>query len=66
MGELGKHISSYDIYMQKLGGALGTTVGHFNTAHKELKKIDKDVVRIAGSTAGVEPIVLDKPHEEEM
>src|SRR3989338_1439941 len=66
VGELGKHISSYDIYMQKLGGALGTTVGHFNTAHKELKKIDKDVVRIAGSTAGVEPIVLDKPHEEEM
>ena len=59
--ELGKHIGAYDQYMQKLGGALGTTVSHYNTAHKELKKIDKDVLRIAGEGAGIEPLVLEKP-----
>ncbi|HEX7484148.1 MAG TPA: DNA recombination protein RmuC, partial [Candidatus Saccharimonadales bacterium] len=42
VGQLGRHISAYDSFMQKLGNSLGTTVGHFNTAHKELKKIDKD------------------------
>ncbi|MFA6416020.1 MAG: DNA recombination protein RmuC [Candidatus Paceibacterota bacterium] len=63
--ELGKHLGAYDQYMQKLGGALGTTVGHFNTAHKELKKIDKDVLRISGEGAGIEPLVLEKPSEDE-
>ena len=51
--------------MQKLGGALGTTVSHYNTAHKELKKIDKDVLRISGEGAGIEPLVLEKPSEDE-
>ena len=61
VGELGRHIDSYETYMQKLGSSLGTTVSHFNTAHKELKKIDKDVVRIADKAAGVDPLVLEKP-----
>lgn len=61
VGELGRHINSYDTYMQKLGNSLGTTVNHFNTAHKELKKIDKDVVKISGTTPAVEPLLLDKP-----
>ncbi|OGZ09542.1 MAG: hypothetical protein A3D67_03855 [Candidatus Lloydbacteria bacterium RIFCSPHIGHO2_02_FULL_51_22] len=65
VGELGRHIEGYDTYMHKLGNSLQTTVGHFNTAHKELKKIDKDVMRIADKDAGVEPLVLDKPHMEE-
>lgn len=61
VGELGRHITAYDTYMQKLGNSLGTTVGHYNAAHKELKKIDKDVVKIADSTPGVEPLSLDRP-----
>src|SRR3989338_9687171 len=61
VGELGRHIGSYDQYMQKLGTALSTTVNHYNTAHKELKKIDKDVLRISGSAAGVEPLTVDRP-----
>ncbi|HEV7952192.1 MAG TPA: DNA recombination protein RmuC [Candidatus Saccharimonadales bacterium] len=65
VGQLGRHISAYDSFMQKLGGSLGTTVGHFNTAHKELKKIDKDIVRIAGSSPGVEPLLIDKPQKDE-
>lgn len=65
VGQLGRHIAGFDSYMHKLGSSLGTTVGHFNSAHKELKKIDKDVVRIADSTPGVEPLLVDKPHRDD-
>jgi DNA recombination protein RmuC len=65
VGELGRHISTYEELMQKLGNSLGTSVSHFNTAHKELKKVDKDVVKIAGTTASVEPMVLDKPSQDD-
>lgn len=65
VGELGRHIHVYETYMQKLGGSLGTTVNHYNTAHKELKKIDKDVVKIAKTSPGVEPLLLDKPNQDD-
>lgn len=61
VGQLGKHLQAYDTYMQKLGNSLGTTVNHYNTAHKELKKIDKDVVKIAGSAAAIEPVAVERP-----
>ncbi len=61
VGELGRHITTYEQLMQKLGSSLGTTVNHFNNAHKELKKVDKDVVKIASTAASVEPLALDKP-----
>ena len=47
--------------MQKLGNSLGTTVNHYNNAHKELGKVDKDVVKIAGSDSSVEVLTLDRP-----
>lgn len=62
VGELGRHITTYETFMQKLGGSLGTTVNHYNSAHKELKKIDKDIVKIAKVSPGVEPLLLDKPN----
>lgn len=65
VGELGRHIGGYETFMQKLGNSLGTTVNHYNNAHKELKKIDKDVVKIADSAPSVEPLILDKPSIEE-
>jgi len=61
VGELGKHIAAHEQYMQKLGNTLGTTVNHFNAAHKSLGHIDKDVIKIAGSNPAVEPLLLDKP-----
>ena len=64
VGELGRHIAAYESLMQKLGGSLGTTVNHFNNAHKELKKIDKDVVKIADSAPSVEPMLLERPQVE--
>lgn len=65
VGELGRHLSNYDQFMQKLGNSLGTTVNHYNTASKELKKIDKDVLKITGSSSGIEAISLDKPNLED-
>ena len=65
VGELGRHIAAYETLMQKLGNSLGTSVNHYNTAHKELKKIDKDIVKIAKTTPVVEPILLDRPNSED-
>jgi DNA recombination protein RmuC len=65
VGELGRHISTYEQFMQKLGLSLGTTVNHFNAAHKELKKVDKDVLKITGTSPSIEPILIDKPNMEE-
>lgn len=65
VGKLGQHIGKFDSFMQKLGSALGTTVNHFNSAHKELGKIDKDVVKIAGNVSSVEPLLIDKPRIDE-
>ena len=43
------------ILILKLGTHLGTTVNMYNSASKELSKIDKDVLRISGAAAGIEP-----------
>ena len=63
--QLGRHIGNYDQFMGKLGNSLATTVNHYNTAHKELGKIDKDVLRITDSSAGIEPLVLEKPSADD-
>jgi DNA recombination protein RmuC len=65
VGMLGRHIKSYEQFMHKLGNSLGTTVNHYNNAHKELKKIDKDVVKIAGAEEVVDPMLLEKPNIED-
>ncbi len=62
--KLGKHIASYEEFMKKLGASMGTTVNHYNNAYKELKKIDKDVVRITGDKSEMEVLTIDKPKEE--
>ena len=61
--KLGRHILVYDDYLKKLGKGLSTTVGAYNDAYKEFKKIDKDVVKIANTEASVENILLDKPQD---
>jgi len=61
---LGRHILSYDDFMKKLGASMSTTVNHYNNAYKEFKKIDKDIVKIAGGEAKVEPLAIDRPKNE--
>lgn len=62
--KLGKHIGVFEDFMKKLGNSLGTTVNHFNSAHKEFQKIDKDVARVTGGEKVVEALALDKPRED--
>ncbi len=63
--QLTKHLGAYDVYFKKVGNSLGATVGHYNNAYKELGKIDKDIVKIAGGEHSVEVTLLDKPHADE-
>ena len=65
VGKLGRHIAAFDSFMSKLGNSLGTTVNHYNNAHKELGKIDTDVTKIAGNNKSVEALLIDKPHTDE-
>jgi DNA recombination protein RmuC len=65
VGKLGRHIATFDDFMGRLGKSLGTTVGHYNNAHKELGKIDTDVTKIAGNNKSVEPLLIDKPQTDE-
>ncbi len=60
---LAKHLASYDEYMKKLGNNLGTSVNMYNSAYKEFGKIDKDVLRISGEAAGIEPQQLERPRD---
>lgn len=61
--ELGRHLKAYEEYHGKLGNALDTTVNHFNKTSGELKKMDKDVMRITGEAPGLEVELLDKTEE---
>jgi len=62
---LGKHLKSFDEYHDKLGNALGTVVNHYNASNKELRKIDKDVLRIAGTSPELSTLSLEKPKLED-
>ena len=62
--DLGKHLKGYEEYYDKLGNALGTVVNHYNAGGKELGKIDKDVLRITGTSAGIGTLTLDRPSVE--
>jgi DNA recombination protein RmuC len=63
VNELGKHLLSYDEYMQKVGKNLTTTVSAYNAAGKEFGKINKDVYRITGEQLELEVPTVEKPEE---
>jgi len=66
IGELSKHWNAYDVYMEKLGKTMATTVSHYNAAYKELGKIDKDVMRITGrQDRTINPENVTKPSLDE-
>ena len=63
--KLSSHMNSYAVFHQKLGATLSTTVNHYNTASKEFKKIDKDILKISDGDAkiGFEAELLDNPKQ---
>lgn len=65
VSDLGKHLKAYEEYYSKLGNSLSTTINHYNAAGKELRKIDKDVLKIAGAAPGLEIQQLEKPSTDE-
>ncbi len=65
VGQLGQHIGRFEEYMNKLGRSIEQTVGHYNNAHKELGKVDKDVVKIAGTDSLIDPLLIDKPQSDD-
>ncbi|MBU0540705.1 DNA recombination protein RmuC [Patescibacteria group bacterium] len=66
VGDLSRHLSAYDSYFKSLGKNLGTAVNQYNLASKEFTKIDKDVLRITGSSNQTETLQIDKPQSEEL
>ncbi|MEK7646528.1 MAG: DNA recombination protein RmuC [Patescibacteria group bacterium] len=62
--ELGTHLKKYEEYHSKLGVSLSTVVNHYNSSGKELKKVDKDVLRITGSAPGIEIPMIERPEGE--
>lgn len=61
--DLGRHLNSYEAFVQKMGNSLGTTVNMYNSAYKEFKKMDKDIYRITDGEEGgkIEVFLVDKP-----
>jgi DNA recombination protein RmuC len=59
--KLRQHLTIYDNYMQKLGTSMTTTVNHFNSAYKEFKKVDKDVIKITGLESSIESMEIERP-----
>jgi len=64
VGELGTHLKRYEEYHVKLGASLGTVVNHYNNSGKELKKVDKDVLRITDESPGIKIAELEGPEVE--
>lgn len=65
VGNLQKHLKSYEEYHGKLGTTLGTAVNHYNASTKEFTKVDKDIMKITGEATLDEIPQLDKPEFRE-
>lgn len=61
--DLRKHLLNYEDFMQKIGKNLGATVGAYNGASREFRKIDKDVLKLTGENIDFKENLLEKPEE---
>jgi DNA recombination protein RmuC len=61
VNDLQKHLLAFDDFYKKLGSSLSTTVNHYNNTYKELKKVDKDIMKITGNDPAIDPDLLEKP-----
>ncbi|HET8574587.1 MAG TPA: DNA recombination protein RmuC [Candidatus Paceibacterota bacterium] len=63
---LGKHLKVYDDSMTRLGNTLGTTVRHYDSARREWQKMDRDILKITGTSPELSPSEeLPKPGQRE-
>ncbi len=63
--DLGKHLNAYSSYHVKIGNAINTVRNHYDASNKELKKIDKDVLRITDISPEFSTLELNKPQSDE-
>ncbi len=63
--DLGKHLNAYSEYHTKLGNALSTVSNHYNASNKALRQIDKDVLKISGTSPELNLLEVEKPKFEE-
>ena len=64
--KLSSHLNAYKTYHDKLGNTLGTAVNHYNDSTKEFKKIDKDIIRISGtSKLDINSELIEKPQSDD-
>jgi DNA recombination protein RmuC len=63
--KLGRHLNTYNDFLQRLGNGLDTSINHYNHAAQEFKKIDKDVLRVTGGESDVETLILDRTKSDE-
>ncbi len=61
--QLVRHLKSYEDFHNKVGKNLEATYKAFADSGKEFKKIDKDIFKITGGTAGKSllPVEIDRP-----
>ncbi len=64
--DLSDHLRKYDSYMKKLGNHLGTSVNAYNSAYKEMGRVDKDILKITEKSSKIEPVMIEGPKEETM
>lgn len=64
---LSQHLKVYEDAHSRLGKSIGTVVNHYNSSAKELKKIDKDIIRLSGDENALDytPDLLDRPVSED-
>lgn len=63
--KLSRHFKQYDSFFKKLGNSLKTTVNHYNSADRELGKMDRDMEKITGETVSIEGIKVEAPKAAE-
>lgn len=62
---LQRHLSAYDDYTKRLGKNIETVVNTYNDSQTELKKIDKDVVKISDGKENIQVLQIDKPKKDD-
>lgn len=65
IGELSKHLNSYQESHNKLGKSLSQAVGHYESSGKAFRQIDKDVVKITDEGMNLQLETVDRPLLEE-
>jgi DNA recombination protein RmuC len=62
---LRENLNRYEESFRRVGNSLSATVNNYNTAYRELRRVDKDIFDITDKRIGIEPIVVDRPQAAE-